>query len=580
MAWILLVVGIVHAVGVGWGLPASDGWDIDGVAPRDFLPGLAATFTPGRYTTYPPVHLAILAVLTLPIVIVAAARAPSLGLEHLVGEIIKVPYMTAIAYVARSVSVLMSLGVVFFLARIAEEIRSAQLGIEPSKDGGPSTDPRVRRAGLCTAAFVGSNASLTYYAHTSNLDVPYLFWATLALLQFTRALGRHQPRLLRRALTFAVLAVGTKDQAYGLFLLSLPVALGIWFASDSWSRVPANRRSSAREAVLALILACGLFILVDAVLFNPSGFLARVRFLTGSASQDFVEYVPGWTGRVGILVDAAKQFHLQYPAVLGLLALVGVLMALADGWRQRPSLALTMLPLLVALSFTILFNFAARRTNARFLLPQALFLGVYGGLAIDRIAFGAASSRALNGLRRVGAVLALGVGYFRCLAVDATMLADPRYEAEAWLASHVRPGDIVETYGLNVYLPRMPPNVRVLRVGPELLDKRSPMPGIEEVRAPFGEARARGAHWIVVSTGWVWRYIDRWPKLMAGQRRPPTFNQSASDKEATDHFDSLVAGDRGFKLVHESNYDDSVFPLIDVHGASGRTMWIYERTTD
>ena len=49
LAWIVLAVGVLHVVGIGWGLPASDGWDNDGVAPRDFLPGLAATFTPGRF---------------------------------------------------------------------------------------------------------------------------------------------------------------------------------------------------------------------------------------------------------------------------------------------------------------------------------------------------------------------------------------------------------------------------------------------------------------------------------------------------------------------------------------------------
>ena len=137
LTFLLVAVGLVHAVGIGWGLPASDGWDNDGVAPRDFLPGLAATFSPGQFYTYPPVHLALLAVLTLPVVLVAAVQAPSFALPDLVGEILKVPYMTAIAYVARSVSLAMSLGIVLFLARIAEELRAYELGIAaPSAGGG------------------------------------------------------------------------------------------------------------------------------------------------------------------------------------------------------------------------------------------------------------------------------------------------------------------------------------------------------------------------------------------------------------------------------------------------------------
>ena len=127
-------------------------------------PIIDATFTPGRYYTYPPFHLALLAVLTLPVTIVAALRAPSFALHDVVGEILKVGYMTPIAYVARFVSLAMSLGIVFFLARIAEELRAGELGLVA-----PSRDVRVRRAGWSAAAFAGANASLTYYAHTTNL---------------------------------------------------------------------------------------------------------------------------------------------------------------------------------------------------------------------------------------------------------------------------------------------------------------------------------------------------------------------------------------------------------------------------
>jgi 4-amino-4-deoxy-L-arabinose transferase-like glycosyltransferase len=583
MAWILVVVGILHAVGIGWGLPASDGWDNDGVAPRDFLPGLAATFTPGRFYTYPPVHLAVLAILTLPIVLVGAARAPSLALHDLVGETLKVPYMTLIAYVARSVSLLMSLGIVLFLARIAEELRAHELGLMPPSDasGGRWTDERVRRAGWCTAAFAGTNASLTYYAHTTNLDVPYLFWGTWSLLLFTRAITRRQPRLLRRALAFAVLAVGTKDQAYGLFLLSLPPVFAIWMLRDGWARE--HRGRVLKEAVLAVAGALALFAVVDAVLVNPTGFMARVRFLTGSASRDFVEYTRDWVGRFGILTDAVRLFHLQYPNVLGPVIVLGLVHAIVlarrtPGERRATQLALTLLPLLVAISFTITFNWSSLRTDARFLLPQALVLAVYGGRAIDAFVF--AEHRGVRIAGRAVAGFDLAFALFACISVDVNLLFDPRYDAEAWLRSHVRPGETIETYGLNVYMPRMPAQARVLRVGPEPVAKRNPMPGIEEVQAPFGEAGARGTRWIVVNTGWVWRYIDRWPDLGPGRRRPPTVSRTVVDKGATDFFDSLVAGDRGFKIAHESRYDDHIFPLVDIHGASGRSVWIYERTPD
>src|SRR5215468_3665759 len=71
LAWILAALLVLRIVGIGWGLPASDGWDNDGIAPRDFLAGLVETVLPGHYYTYPPVHLALLACVTAPVTLVA-----------------------------------------------------------------------------------------------------------------------------------------------------------------------------------------------------------------------------------------------------------------------------------------------------------------------------------------------------------------------------------------------------------------------------------------------------------------------------------------------------------------------------
>jgi hypothetical protein len=572
MAWILLAIGVLRIVGIGWGLPGSDGWDNDGVAPRDFLPGLAATFTPGSYYTYPPVHLVLLAVLTLPILVVVAVRAPSHALADVVREALEPRYMTSIAYVARSVSLLMSLGIVLFLARTAEEICAGELG--------DARDPRVRRVGWCTAMVAGLNATLTYYAHTSNLDAPYLFWGSWGALEATRAIVRREPRRLRRALVLAVLAVGTKDQAFALFLFSLPVALAVWALADRWAR--AHRREVVKQAALAAALAIALLLFVDAAVVNPTGFAARVRFLTGSASQDYVEYTHDAAGRVAVLADAARLFPLQYPALLAPVFALGLVHALARA-RQAPAarrggqIAAALLPLLVAISFTAGFNWSALRTDARFLLPQALFLSIYGGRAVEAFAFAAAPLLRLAG--RAVVLVGLARALFACVAVDANLLYDPRYDAEAWLASHVRPGETIETYGLNVYLPRFPPGAHVIRVGPEPLDKRNPMPGIEEVQAPFEDAPSRRARWIVVSTGWVWRYlIDADPSLLDGRRLPPTQRRSASDEAATQWFRRLIGSLDAFAIAHESLYPhERVFPPMEIHGTTCRRIWIYER---
>lgn len=570
LTWIVAVVAIVRVVGIGWGLPSTDGWDNDGVAPRDFIPGLVATFTPGSYYTYPPVHLALLAILTSPIAILIAIHAEALTANALVHEALKVPYMTAFAYVARAVSLGMSLGIVLFAARIAEEMRAMMAGLRPPD---ANDDPRVRLAGWATAAFVGTNASLTYYAHTSNLDVPYLFWGSWAILVTTRAVARSEPRRLRGAFALAILAIGTKDQAYALFLFSVPVALGLWLKSAGAEA----RRELVRQSLIALGLSIVIFAVVDAVLANPSGFRARVGFLTGSASQDYAEYERSWSGRWQILVHAAHSFDLQYSQLASPLIVVGLVRAARALRQASQKLAVAIFPLLVAASFTVAFNFTARRTDARFFLSQAVALGIYGGLGIEWVI--SLSTRALRVASQAAASVAIAASLFRCISVDANLLSDPRYDAERWLRAHAHPDDTIEIYGHNVYQPRLAEIARVIRVGGEPLAQRNPLPGVEEVVAPFDRASEREARFIVVATAWVWRYLpDPEAIRRSGRVMAPTQQRRADDTAAVGYFTRLAQDEEAFKRAHESRYDDRVFPIIDVHGTTTRQVWIFERT--
>ena len=557
LAWLLVGLFVLRLVGIGWGLPASDGWDNDGVAPRDFLVGLVQTVTPGQYATYPPVHLALLAVLTAPVTVVALLRAPALTRADVVAQMLLVPNMTIIAVVARLVSLFMSLGVVWAIAKIAEELRG-------------------ERAAFCAAAFVGVNVPLTYYAHTTNLDVPYLFWGCLALLALVRTVVRHEPRRLRSWAIFAALAVGTKDQAYGLYLLAAPAGLGLWLTLDPWARQ--NARVVLREAAVAAGIALGLVLIVDGVVFNPSGFRERVRFLLGPASQAYAQYTDDWAGRAGVVRDLAARFGLFYPWPFAVLVALGLAMLLRDVRRDPVRAVAGLLPVLVMASFTLTFNCVARRTDHRFALPQTVLLAVYGGIALDRLCYRLRAAPA-RGLARLAAGCAFALALFDAADVDANLLLDPRYDAEAWLRAHVAPSDTVETYGLNVYMPRFPAGVRVTRVGPEPSDHRSPMPDVEEVLDDYDHAALRNPRYIVVSEGWVWRYLlDPAEPLDRGHQLPPTQRETGTDARAERYFDQLVNGEYApYRLVHVAGWKSRVWPRLEIHASTAREILIYGR---
>jgi len=554
LAWILVASLAVRLVGITWGLPAADGWDDDGVAPRDFLSGVYESYVPGSFFTYPPVHLLLLTLLTLPGWVVGLVRATSLSPHDVIAELTRVPYMTAFSLVARAVAEVMALGIVYAVARIGEELWG-------------------RRAGLWGAGVVALNAPFAYHAHTSNLDVPYLFWSMFALLWLVRTIVRHEPRLLRYAGLCAALAVGTKDQAYAVFVLSIPVALGAWLAADAWPRE--HVRLVARQLVVAIVTAAVLLAVVDGAVTNPTGFVKRLHFLTGTASQDHAYYAANWIGRRRVLEDTVRFFDHFYPVALAPFVLAGVYLHVTRTHVDRPRLVAGLLPALALVSFTLAFNCVARRTEHRFLLPQSVFVSLYAGLAFDVVT--AQASR----IRVVGWVAALALGgraLFDCVAVDVALVRDPRYAAEAWLDAHVAPGDSIEVYGNNVYLPRLPSSARIARVDAEPLRDRSPLPGVTEIEQPFDEVEERKPEWIVASEAWTWRYVMPPPTDPAGAIvLAPQQAERERDVATRAYFASLFHGTGAYEMAFQSVYDDSFWPRVDIHASTTRTIFVFHR---
>lgn len=545
----------MHVVGIGWGLPASDGWDVDGVSPRDFLPGVLKTFTPGDYFTYPPLHLLLLTILTLPVTLVALARAPSLSQHDVVQAFLAVPVMTTFAYVARVVALLMSLGIVLAIGRMA----SAIFG------------PRARPWAMAVA---GVEAAGTYYAHTSNLDIPALFWASFALLTLVLAIKADEPRKLRRVAVLAACAIATKDQAYAIFALSFPTVLVLWAIARYRT---GTLRELVRETFYLAVLGLGLVLLLDGALFNPTGFLARLRFLTGPASQDFAQYSRDWPGRYAALSDAVTFLPKHYPVVLAPVFGLGAVLAFARS-RGRDRIA-ALLPLLAIVSFTLTFNCVARRVEERFMLPQMQLLAIYGGGAFGVLLEAARRRPVVTWLLRSFAAGCILAGLRLSVIVIANMMGDARYDAEAYLREHTKPGDVIEVYGGNVYLPRFPAGVHVQRISPLPTDSRNPMPDIEEKQDDLGAVNERRPRWIVVSTGYAWRFLREQEKQTDGRLIPESQKMSLHDLDATTHIRSLFASQNGYHVVSVSRYEGhgALLPRRPLHASLACDVWIFER---
>ena len=317
----------------------------------------------------------------------------------------------------------------------------------------------------------------------------------------------------------------------------------------------------------------GLLLVGDGALYNPGGFRARLHFLIGPASQAYAQYTNDWTGRGEVVLDLLRHFDHYYPPAFAVLVVVGLVLLVRDDRRDPARFVAGLLPLLAIVSFTVAFNCIVRRTEHRFALPQSVLAGVYGGVAVEAFVFRPRMKLA-RWLARFSVAAAFAVALFAAVDVDANLLLDPRYDAEAWLRAHVGPGETIETYGLNVYMPRFPPGAHVVRVGPEPEDHRNPMPGVDERLAPYGEASARGPSYIVVSEGWAWRYLlDPDEGLPRGHQLPPTQRETESDAASSAYFRALTASDYGtYKLAHVAGWTSHLWPPLEIHASTSREI--------
>jgi hypothetical protein len=490
----LVVIGfaLTELVTVAWDLPGSHGWENDGLAPRDLFAGIAHNLTPGQGHQYPLLHCLVLAVLSLP-VLLPAVLTGSLDAASVRERVLSIPTMTGISLIAKLVAIAMACASLLVLARIVRRTTNV-------------------RAGRLAALFGATCLTFAFYGRVSNLDVPYLTYTLFALDAVLDVRERGDAASLRRFALLAAAAVATKDQAYAAFVLVAPLYLVLLPLTSS----NVNRGRHLTELAKAAGIGALAYGLMSSALVNPTGFVTRLRLLSGPASQGWQGYTRDLTGIAANLRDAlAAEPHAYWPfPALGIVWLgVAVAFVRPNGSGPMQQRSARLLPFVAGLSTFVFFTLVVARSEHRFLLPFGVMLAAYGGVGADFLLSLAAKNRAPRALLLVTrGVLAVSLAFaaWRSFAVHLTQLADARRSVTAFLARAPR-GTVVETYGLTVYTPhfdvRPDAPYRVRRVGPTSPRSRNPLVGVEEVQGEIGDAIARKPDVIVLSEGFANVYL-------------------------------------------------------------------------
>ena len=419
----------LNLVGIGWGLPSRYGWAVDELNPRVILSGIETRFSGDWHQpAYPPFHYYLLAATYLPVL--ALDLVDPMSLEG----------HTWFFLFGRMLSLSMGVGIVLLLYRLGRDIF------------GPASGAFATLAMALSAPFV-------YYAKTANLEVPLLFWLLLSCFFFLRLDARGELRDYLGFTLSAVLAMGTKDQAFAFYILPLATfALLRVRREGSLVRVLVDRR--ILFSLLAGILS---FLALHNVVFNYRGFVHHFEEIFWARGH-YSLFEGTMAHQFAMLRQTLRHvsFALGWP--LAAAGALGLVLALREGKLRRS----TLWTLLFGASYYFFFIVPVLSTWLRYALPLTALLALFAGLACARLWSRGAWSRAT-----VGLALLYSLG--RAVSADLLLLHDTRYDAERWLRENLSSGQVVGYMGPEYYLPRLHefPSKR-LRPTETVLERESP----------------------------------------------------------------------------------------------------------
>jgi hypothetical protein len=455
----LLAVSVVLFIaGIWWGLPSYRGWAPDEVFPSRVLDGMRLLFSNGWYDIYPPFHYYILAIVYAPFYLLHELRWIDLGM---------LSWYTVLFYLARLLSVVMATATVYLVYKCGREIFDA-------------------RSSFFAALVSIFAVPYAYYAKLANLDSPYIFWFMLSLFFYLRILKTHQPKYYWLFTAAAVLAVCTKDQAYGLYVLSpLAVLFSDWqYKRQAGRKITIFKAILERRYLFLTLFGAALFILLHNILFNARGFIAHLRLIVGPASKGYQLYPGSLAGQAGLLGQTLDHIRFSFGWPLLLACAAGLLLAAA-----RPKKTGLLLSLLIfVVSYYIFYTAIILYNYDRFNMPINMVLSLFAGFALS-----AAWERAdkFPVPRAALAGLLFLYSFLYAVSVDVLMIADGRYSVERWMKANIPKDARIGVASPSEYCPRLDDfRWSYLPLSLPALEQKSPRPDYVLFMTPLSRSYA------------------------------------------------------------------------------------------
>lgn len=286
--------------------------------------------------------------------------------------------------------------------------------------------------GLIAAALAALCYPMVHYAHTLNIDTLWTCFGMFALHAGVRAVQTGSLARLFTSALFMMLAVGTKDYAYGWFLLTAPLLVFLIVRPGALAE-PGTlpRRPRVLGVLFVLVLALAVYLVSQGVPFDRRTFVDHVKFLFSPTVDSFRQVDPHTlSGQWGLLVRVLRETVIA----LGWPAVAAAIPGFVAMFRRAPRAALLVVVPIV--SFDVAFLAPIGFTFVRFLFPILLGMLVAAAYACALLL---ASPRTRPAGALVVLILVGHAGWRTALLVDM-LRHDPIDAATAWLDKNVPPG--------------------------------------------------------------------------------------------------------------------------------------------
>jgi hypothetical protein len=504
---ILLTASALCSTGMTWGLPAA--WEPDSYVPAVMSMARSGTLHPNFFDKIPRP--------TMHAYTIIAALAPYYLYLKLTGVPLTVEYLRTdesfiytVYIIARSISVLMAIAIVFLAYLIGKNVAG-------------------KTAGLIAAALLAVTPGIIIHAKFTNSDLAATMWLMVGLLFLTMAMKEQDSRKLYWAGLFAGISFSTKFITLNFIAFCLFAII-----------LTQKRRivSSIKFMSMALL---GFAIGTPFIVMHPVKSLISIY-------QNFIVYVfqtqnvdSGIVGGVGYLQHLYNIISML-GAPLAIVALIAIIWLLFTQKNKN----ILVLPL-----FALFYFFGVgwwTFAPARYMICIIPVLVISAGILISAPVFSRRS-------RVIVLILILGLSLVYSVELDQQFMHDSRYAARDWIVTNIPSGTLIGSFA-GRYEPVLP--VKNISAPNELFTGQkvsATLPQYTVLRLSSG-TRSENAEninklitekspqYIILSDDYYGRYFDDY-RFVEGD------HSSQSFFESTQLFSELLDGEAGYRVVAE-----------------------------